>query len=68
MGISVFVIDQERAFADAVAARLEAEEEYEQAIPVLEWLIAHDPNNGTYTERMAAARHALKLKADIDRP
>lgn len=51
-----------------LAARLEAEEEYEAAIPVLEWLIAREPTNGTYPERIAAARHALKLKADIDRP
>jgi len=27
MGISVFVVDRERTFADAVAARLEAEED-----------------------------------------
>jgi tetratricopeptide (TPR) repeat protein len=50
-----------------LAARLEAEEEYEAAIPVLEWLIDRDPGTRRYTERLAAARHALKLKADIDR-
>jgi tetratricopeptide (TPR) repeat protein len=53
---------------DRLAARLEAEEEYEAAIPLLEWLIAREPSNSHYTERLAAARHALKLKADIDRP
>lgn len=53
---------------DRLAARLEAEEEYEAAIPILEWLIAHEPNNTQYSNRLAAARHALKLKADIDRP
>ena len=29
MGISVFVVDQERTFADALAARLEAEDDVE---------------------------------------
>ena len=48
--------------------RLEAEEEYEQAVPVLEWLVARQPDSRDFPERLAAARHALKLKADIDRP
>lgn len=34
MGISVFVIDQERTFADALAARLEAEEDVEVVVAV----------------------------------
>jgi O-antigen ligase/tetratricopeptide (TPR) repeat protein len=53
---------------DRLAARLEAEELYEEAVPVLEWLAARHPNNGGYSHRLEAARHALKLKADIDRP
>lgn len=34
MGISVFIIDQERTFADALAARLEAEEDVEVVVAV----------------------------------
>jgi O-antigen ligase len=53
---------------DRLAARLEAEELYEEAVPVLEWLTARHPDRGDYRHRLEAARHALKLKADIDRP
>lgn len=53
---------------DRLAARLEAEEDYEQAVPVLEWLTDRKPDHSGFAERLAAARHALKLKADIDRP
>ena len=58
----------DRLLHDRLAARLEAEELYEGALPVLEWLTVHQPDNGTYRDRLAAARHALKLKADIDKP
>jgi hypothetical protein len=53
---------------DRLAARLEAEELFEDALPVLEWLAAHRPGVGNYGHRLAAAKHALALKADIDRP
>jgi O-antigen ligase len=51
---------------DRLTARLEAEELYEDALPVLEWLAAQQPDNGGYRDRLAAAKHALKLKAAID--
>jgi tetratricopeptide (TPR) repeat protein len=53
---------------DELSRHLEAEELYSEALPVLEWLIAHQPNNGGYPHRLAAAKHALKLMAEIDRP
>jgi hypothetical protein len=53
---------------DRLAARLEAEELFEDALPVLEWLAARRPGVGNYGHRLAAAKHALALKADIDRP
>ena len=53
---------------DRLAARLEAEELYEDALPALEWLTDRQPDNGTYRDRLAATKHGLKLKADIDRP
>jgi tetratricopeptide (TPR) repeat protein len=48
------------------ATRLEAEEMYEDAIPVLEWLIEKRPDDWPYPVRLAAAKHALKLKAEIN--
>ena len=51
---------------DHFAAALASEELYEEAVPILEWLIARHPNPGEYRERLAAARHALKLKAEIN--
>jgi tetratricopeptide (TPR) repeat protein len=51
---------------DRLATRLEVEELYEEAQPGLEWLAAREPDNGGYRERLAAAKHALKLKADIN--
>ena len=59
---------EETAPRDRLAARLEAEELYEEAVPVLEWLTARHPSHGGYAQRLEAARHALKLKSDIDRP
>ena len=53
---------------DRLAARLEAEELYTDAVPVLEWLASRHPDQGGYRNRLEAARHALKLKADIDKP
>ena len=52
---------------DRFAAFLEAEELYEDALPVLEWLTARKPD-GTNQHRLTATQHALKLKADINRP
>lgn len=56
------------ATRDRLASRLEAEELYEEAVPVLEWLQSRRPENRDLIDRLAAAKHALKLKADIDRP
>jgi hypothetical protein len=53
---------------DRLAKRLEAEELFEEALPVLERLTDHQPENGGFRHRLSAAKHALKLKADIDRP
>jgi tetratricopeptide (TPR) repeat protein len=53
---------------DHLAARLEAEERYEEALPVLEWLTARESTRGDYRQRLAAAKHALELKAVIDGP
>jgi tetratricopeptide (TPR) repeat protein len=52
---------------DRLAGRLEAAELYDEAVPVLEWLMARQPDNRRFPDRLEAARHALKLKADIDR-
>ena len=51
-----------------LAMRLEVEEDYEEAVPVLEWLIANAPDFGDCPSRLAAAKHALKLKAEINGP
>lgn len=53
---------------DRLAETLEADERYADALPLLEWLAARRPDLDDYRDRLAAARHALKLKADIDRP
>jgi Flp pilus assembly protein TadD len=59
---------QEPEPRNRLASRLEADERYEDAVPILEWLAAHAPDRGDYRERLAAARHALKLKAEINTP
>ena len=51
---------------DRLARRLEAEELYEEALPELEWLTARQPSNSGFGHRLAGAKHALKLKAEID--
>jgi tetratricopeptide (TPR) repeat protein len=53
---------------DRLAARLEAEEDYPEALPILEWLTGHHPDRGDFRNRLAATKHALKLKAEIDAP
>jgi O-antigen ligase/tetratricopeptide (TPR) repeat protein len=53
---------------DRLAERLEAEELYEEAEPVLAWLAERRPDDGRYRDRLAATRHALKLKRDINGP
>lgn len=52
---------------DRLAAALFTEELYEDAVPVLEWLLAKRSEDAGFRERLAAAKHALKLKADINR-
>jgi len=51
---------------DRLADALADEELYEDAVPVLEWLIAREPEKPDHRERLAAAHHALKLKAEIN--
>ncbi len=53
---------------DRLALRLEADELYEEAVPELEWLLAHHPDHDEYRNRLEATHHALKLKAVINRP
>lgn len=53
---------------DRLAAGLEAEELYEEAVPLLEWLAARSPSNRRYHDRLEAARHALTLKRQIEAP
>jgi tetratricopeptide (TPR) repeat protein len=53
---------------DRLAARLEADELDEEAIPHLERLTAAYPGRGDYAERLAAARHAVKLRREIGGP
>jgi DNA-binding NarL/FixJ family response regulator len=59
MGISVFVVDQERTFADALAARLEAEEDVE----VVAAVHARTPD-----ECLIVGRHADVMLLDGDLP
>jgi tetratricopeptide (TPR) repeat protein len=53
---------------DRLAARLEAEELYEEAVPHLERLAAQPGWGGYYVDRLAAARHGVKLRRDIEGP
>jgi tetratricopeptide (TPR) repeat protein len=61
-------------FPDSVAARsgvaaaLEDAELYDEAVPVLEWLIAQKPDSAEFRLRLEAAKHALKLRAEINAP
>ncbi len=57
MGISVFVVDQERTFADALAARLEAEEDVEVVAAV---------HARTPAECLIVGRHADVMLLDGD--
>jgi DNA-binding NarL/FixJ family response regulator len=59
MGVSVFVIDQERTFADALAARLEAEEDVEVVAAV---------HARTPAQCLIVGRHADILLMDGDLP
>src|SRR5262249_60011478 len=59
MGISVFVIDQERTFADAVAACLEAEEDIEVVLAVYKQAPAPS---------LIVGRHADVVLLDADLP
>ncbi len=59
MGISVFVIDQERTFTDALAARLEAEED----VAVVAAVHARTP-----AQSLIVARHADVILLDADLP
>ncbi len=53
---------------DHLATALANEELYEEVLPVLDWLIDRHPDRAEHRERLAAARHALKLKAEINGP
>jgi O-antigen ligase/tetratricopeptide (TPR) repeat protein len=53
---------------DRLAARLETDEFYAEALPILEWLTGREPDRGDFRHRLAATKHALKLKAEIDGP
>jgi two-component system NarL family response regulator len=59
MGISVFVVDQERTFADAVAARLEAEDDVEVVAAV---------HARTPAQCLILGRHADVMLLDGDLP
>jgi DNA-binding NarL/FixJ family response regulator len=59
MGISVFVVDQERTFADALAARLEAEEDVE---------VVAAGHARTPAECLSVGRHADVMLLDGDLP
>src|SRR6266705_3201192 len=59
MGISVFVIDQERTFADALAAQLEAEEDVEVVAAV---------HARTPARCLIVGRHADVMLLDGDLP
>jgi DNA-binding NarL/FixJ family response regulator len=59
MGISVFVIDQERTFTDALAARLEAEHD----VAVVAAVHARTP-----AQSLIVARHADVILIDADLP
>ena len=59
MGISVFVVDQERTFADAIAARLEAEDDVEVVAAV------HERTPG---QCLIVGRHADVMLLDGDLP
>ncbi len=51
-----------------LANLLEVEERYQDALVHLEWLAEWAPKTRNITSRLEAARHAIKLKAEIDRP
>lgn len=59
MGISVFIIDQERTFADALAARLEAEEDVQVVVAV---------HRQAPAASLILARHADVVILDADLP
>ena len=59
MGITVFVVDQERTFADAVAARLEAEDDVEVVAAV---------HARTPAQCLIVGRHADVMLLDGDMP
>ena len=59
--------DSER-LRDRLAAALEADERYEEAVPHLERLLGRNPRDGSLRDRLDAARHALALKRQIDAP
>jgi tetratricopeptide (TPR) repeat protein len=54
--------------SDRLAARLEAEERYGEALPLLEWLSRQNPENGNFRDRLDAALHAQKLRREIGVP
>jgi tetratricopeptide (TPR) repeat protein len=56
----------EAAVRERFARRLEADERYAEAIPVLEWLADRAPTDRGYRDRLDAARHAVELKRVIE--
>jgi len=51
---------------DRCARWLEREERYDEAVPHLEWLRLHDRGNQDVQDRLDAARHAVRLKREIE--
>ena len=51
---------------DRFAARLEADERYDEAIPHLEFLARREPKNPALRDRLDAARHARRLWREIE--
>ena len=51
---------------DRFAARLEADERYEDAIKELEELTRREPSKPAYRDRLDAVKHALKLRKEIE--
>ena len=50
---------------DGLARFLEADEQYADALPHLEWLLAKNPNDAGYRLRHKAAVHGAKLQREI---
>ena len=59
-------VDRDRGpTRDGLARFLEADEQYADALPHLEWLLAKNPNDAGYRLRHKAAVHGAKLQREI---